>query len=225
MARMADDDLPDTARELAPPHSGVVLQFPSGSATLATGGEQLLNALHARLSAQLCEYASHYLSADDADDVVQQAFIELWRRYVAESRTPTASYEAVLYESVKFRILDFRRTRKRRGLAIIAGHYAAMLNETARRWMRPDADVERESFSKVVNAAVQHMTPRARELHVMHYNAGFTVHQIVDMTGVARSTVKTLLQRGNRVLREHLERAGYSPVVRRAARDLRENAS
>lgn len=223
MTRMADHESHSATRELAPPASAGVLRFPP-VAGLDLSGEALLEALHTRLEPQLSEFASAFVSADDADDIVQQAFVELWNRYIKEGRTPTASWESLLFESVNFRIGDFRRTRRRRSLALVAGGYARSLLGKVRVWMRPDWEFERESFNRVLDRAVDAMSPRAREIHVLHYRAGYTVSEIVDMLGVGRPTVKSMILRGNRVMREHLDRAGYSPVTRRALA-RRENPS
>lgn len=198
------------------PTAGVI-PFPVAGLPTSSKAEEVLSALYGRLSEKLAEYAAHYVSRDEADDVVQQAFVELWQRHLTDDREPKASYEAMLFQSVRFRVMDYRRTTRRRRFALDFWNYSDTLKNMARRWMEPHSAVEVDDFNKAINGALDAMPPRTRELQVLYRKAGLSVDEVAAATGLARETVRALLQRGNRILRDHLDRAGYSPESRRGA--------
>ena len=211
-----------TEHEPAPqpsePSGSQVIAFPTASLPTAAPNEELLSALYGRYAAKLTEYASQYVSRDEADDFVQRAFVDLWNRHLSDARQsrPRADYDALLFQSVRFLIMDYRRPARRRLHERLLGRYAGALQGMARRWMEPQAAVEADDFNKAINTALQAMSPRTREVQALYRKAGFSVDEIVATTGMARTSVRTLIQRGNRILRDHLDRAGYSPESRRS---------
>jgi RNA polymerase sigma factor (sigma-70 family) len=220
MARMTDRDIQATG---AAPESGV-LRFPSPAAFPATAtAEDILAALYATWWAPLCAYARKR-NPEEADDIVEDAFIELWNKHLAHGRRPAAGCEAVLMAAVRFRCADRRRESIRRELAIQAKNYATLFALTVRNWMLPSHRFDSADFARLVNEALDDMTPRCRELQWLHRDAGMTVTEIATSLQISTETVSSLLQKGNRIIRRRLEKAGYSPEGRRAAAKMREIA-
>ena len=195
--------------------SSQVIPFPTAGLPTGSPNEELLSALYGRYAGKLTEYAAQYVSRDEADDFVQRAFVDLWQRHLSGERPPKAGYDSLLFQSVRFLVMDYRRPTRRRLHQRLLDKYAGTLKSIARRWMEPDAAVETDHFNKTIKAALDDMSPRTRELQILQRKAGLTVAEICATTGLSNNSVRTLLQRGNRILRDRLDRAGYSPESRR----------
>ena len=214
MTRMADQETHTTPEPLF--STADVLSFPPRPLPVGSSGEEVFSRLYVRWFDPLVQYAADSLSVDDAEDVVQQAFQELWERYLGKDLEPDTPYEAVLFAAVRFRIFDYRRTRRRRRSLLEKYAYVGELLGVARRWMRPDARQETRELARILAAAIETLPPRMRELQVLRRRSGLEVPAIARITGTTQSCVREMLGRGNRIIREHMDRAGHSPVVRRA---------
>lgn len=205
--RMSDLRSNDSA--LADRH-GVVLPFPSLTAESDADRERLLGLLYERYSGRLLAYASNYFSEDDAEDIVQRAFCQLWDAHLKDAQAgERVQWEGLLVQMVHFRILDQMRRRQT---------FRAMLKQVRRdmrtrfhRWMSPALVAEARDAEELIEEAMKRMSPRGREVFVLQFKADMTVKEIAESLGVGYETVKELLQRANRVLRDHAFRAGYAP--------------
>jgi RNA polymerase sigma factor (sigma-70 family) len=193
---------------------GAVIQFPVASLPVGSSAEDVLSSLYVRMAEKLIEYAAQYTTRDDAEDIVQQAFVEIWQRHLSTDRTPAHSYEALLFQSVRFRIMDYRKVTKRRQL-LITEFLNYLTTLAPPKWMQASASATSDEFNKTIDAALASMTPRTREVQLLYRRAEMSVDEIVIATGLARENVRCLIQRGNRIVRDHLDRAGYSPESRR----------
>jgi len=217
MRRMVDDPLPVTTHEggRAKPTGSTVLPFPPAALTGVSTAESGLAALYANWYERLLTYASHYVPTDEAEDAVQRAFIELWNRSAGqETLDADVATAGKLFRTVRFRIMDYRNARRSRraALGVYLGDWAVRI----KGWMNPDDRLERSELATAIADAVKTMPPRVREMYAMHHEAGMSMQQLIDASGVGRAGVKALINRCNRILRDHLERAGFSPAARRS---------
>lgn len=213
MNRMAEQDLSTAPEPLLSPAG--VLAFPARPLPVGSPVEDILAGLYAAWFGQLVEYAREFVSADEAEDVVQQSFIEVWERYLKSGLQPRVPFETVLFAAIRFRVFDYRRTTKRRRFLAGRFFYVDELLDAARKWMRPDASDDAASLTMVIAKALKRLPPRTREVQVLHRRSGLDSNAIARLTGLSPSTVRVLLCRGTSVIREHLERAGYGPAARR----------
>lgn len=214
MTRMADQEQVMTREPLL--SAADVLSFPPRPLPVGSSAEQVLSKLYATWYDRLVQYATDRVSRDDAEDVVQLAFVEIWDRYLAQGNEPSDPYERVLFAAVRFRVFDFRRTVRRRRFLISKYFYIGELLDVARRWMKPEARLEVKALARAVDDAIRKLPPRMRELQVLYRRSGFDVTAICTVTDLAPTTVRDMLGKGNRIIAEHLDRAGYSPASRRA---------
>src|SRR5262245_15135231 len=98
-----------TEPDASPAQGGGVIPFPVAGLPVTSSSEEVLAAVFGTHSAKLTEYAAHYVPRDEAEDVVQAAFVELWQRHLGARQADRSSYEAALFQSVRFRIMDYRR--------------------------------------------------------------------------------------------------------------------
>jgi len=135
----------------------------------------------------------------DAEDILEDVFIEVWQRperYDA-SRSAPLSYLAVMARS---RAIDRIRAKGRRADA-----------HERHRALEPPAE-DKDAFDTAVAhekrqrawAAMDTLQPNEREVIEFFYWRGLTHAEIAAETGLPLGTVKTRIRRGLLRLREHL---------------------
>jgi RNA polymerase sigma factor (sigma-70 family) len=123
----------------------------------------------------------HTRSAADAEDAVQEIFLDLWKsasRFDPERATEPAFVAMV----ARRRLIDLARRRVRRGEEELV-----------------EADVSRPSVveeTAVVEQALGRLGPREREILVLATFDGLTQEEIAKQKGLPLGTVKTLARRG-----------------------------
>ncbi|WP_318552248.1 SigE family RNA polymerase sigma factor [Kitasatospora fiedleri] len=135
---------------------------------------------------------------DVAEDVVQDAFTELYRKY-GERMDDLDNALGYLRTSVVNGARSVLR-RRRTARAYVPPHEAdepsaedrAVLNDEHRR----------------VLAALRELTARQREVLVLRYWSDLSETQIAETLGLARGTVKSTASRALDALERHLEKAG-----------------
>lgn len=141
---------------------------------------------------------------DDAEDVVQDVFIRTYKkldRFDGRSRLGTWLYRVTLNAC-----RDHQRRRRFSQLQESIG-----LRPTAEdRWVerRPDADPERAAASGRLRADIAHalgrLTSAERDVFVLRQLNQLSIRETAEVTGRAEGTVKNLLFRALRRLRQEL---------------------
>jgi RNA polymerase sigma-70 factor (ECF subfamily) len=152
---------------------------------------ELLGSLLSTLGPALRLYARSW--CDAADDVVQEAFMQL-----ARQATMPNDPRAWLFRVVRNGALSARRraTRRRR-------HEMSAASER-RDWFesRPDARLDADRAA----AALADLPEDLRETVVAHLWGGLTFEQVADLTGTSSSTAHRRYEQGLKTLRERLEK-------------------
>ena len=138
------------------------------------------------------------LDPEDADDLVQEIFIELWKS--AERYDPTKASETTFVAMIgKRRLIDRLRRQQRRPRT---------------QEMVPDlhdaADGEHEQLEAKVELSVAQkalgvLRPQERSVVLMSAYHGMSHGQISDYTGLPLGTVKTYIRRGLMRVKEALD--------------------
>lgn len=205
---------------LTGPADSGVLPFRYADADFSWQREQILKSLQAKWAEQLVAFASTYVRRDDAEDIVQAAFISLWNNRINDPDTPAdAPFHAYLIRQVRLRALDHRRNRR----TLLERFQQALTDrvEFASRWMNPSDSFEGDSLRKTIRRGIRAMTPRCREVYELHYEADLDAGEIAATLGIAKETVRTFIKSGNAVLREHLAREGYGSGRSRSRRQVK----
>lgn len=185
-----------------------ILPFPVTAPLTAADRVRICERLHARHWGAMMRFAGSYLAEDDAEDVVQHAFIQLWHNYLLKAKlADEANWDAVIVSLVRLRTLDQLRRRKTRRKKYLL--LAAELREVAHRWMNPSDVMEARRAKRVIEDGIAKMTPRGREMFLLHFKADMSVREIAEALGVGRETAKKLLQRSNRIMRDHASIQGF----------------
>lgn len=130
-----------------------------------------------------------YVQPDsEAEDVVQEAFTELWQKAdrFDRSRASAATFIGLI---ARRRSIDWLRRKGRRP-------QAEPLPEDFDQKLTA-ADPHRRSVdSENLHAALRQLPNEIRDLFNLHFADGLTHHEIADRTGLPLGTVKTRLRRG-----------------------------
>lgn len=145
-------------------------------------------------------------STDDAEDVVQEIFIDIWKNAARfdEKLSSETTYVAMI---ARRRIIDrIRRTRRR----ISADSLEDMLAEPQ---SRDDRKVQLSVEAEQVAAVLRSLKPEQQRVLQLSIVQGLSHQEIADATGMPLGTVKTHARRGIMHAREMLGLAGNEKEV------------
>lgn len=132
-----------------------------------------------------------------AEDVVQEAFLSLWR---SEARFDRArgSVRSWVLATVRNRAIDhFRRESSRAGRDVTAEETIARLPASA----DTAAETEQREDAREVRSALRDLPPDQRQVIELAYFGGFSHTEISEMLGLPAGTVKGRMRLGLSKLR------------------------
>lgn len=141
-----------------------------------------------------------------AEDVVQEAFISLWRSGARYDRT-RGSVRSWVLRTVHNRAIDsFRRETARHGQDI----HDERLAEQMPAATTTEAQAEQRDDARRVRSALSQIPPDQRRVIELAYFGGFTHTQISEMLELPAGTVKGRMRLGLAKLRIELGAAGVA---------------
>src|SRR6478609_1561717 len=139
---------------------------------------------------------------DQASDCVQEAFFSAYRNLAGFRGGSVKSW---LHRIAINAAMDIQRARKRRPVQ----PYPELEDESWQPKAGEDVDPERIAVqaerSRVLAAAMAHITDDQRTAIVLYDVEGYDYAEIAEMTGVSLGTVKSRIHRGRLALRAILE--------------------
>lgn len=163
---------------------------------LRAGDERALEEVYRAHGPMVRSYVGRFVPRDDAEDVVQQTFFELWR---ARGRLdPTRPVAAFVLGIARNRAIDHLRRRKNVVVDV----------EQLRELVGDDGDrlVERVAWASEVRRGLGELSADQRQALEMAYFGDLTQREIAERLGVPLGTVKARMARGMRQLAEKIER-------------------
>ncbi len=147
--------------------------------------------------------------ADEAEDVVQQAFIKVFHS-ISKMREPGA-LEYWLKRIVYNTSMDTLRKRKRQAETPLDDH----MRRSSVPVRGPEGEMLLGEERELVQRALRKMTPRYRALILMREFDGMSYDEIGQVTGEPLTTVRVALFRARAQLKEQLlkvaEEVSYEP--------------
>ncbi len=148
-------------------------------------------------------YAKRIVGEDDADDVVQEAFLELWNRMDAlEVDEPPIEY--YLYKTVYSRALNHLKRYRKVDTAVIddinemrMSCYLSMIGNGER-------DMENADLKARINQAISELPDKCREIFVLSYLKDMKNSEIAQMMNVSVRTVEAHIYKALKSLRMRL---------------------
>jgi RNA polymerase sigma factor (sigma-70 family) len=156
--------------------------------------QEAIGEIYVALGGTVRSYVQGLVGQDDADDVLQRVFYEVWRhnrRY-----DPTRSLTAWVLGIARKRAID--HLRRRRVVAVAWNDLDDVAGEDGREL------AERHARRHEVRDALNRLSDEQREVLVLAYFARFTQAEIATHLDVPLGTVKARASRGLRRLAELL---------------------
>ena len=159
-----------------------------------------LERLHARLERPLYNVAFRWAwNADDASDLVQEAFVRLWRM---RKRVDMRRVEPLIY-----RILLNLAASRRRTSRVWRWVSLGALRETAATGAGPDERMLSDTRHAELRRAVEQLPEELRSVVVLCECTDLTYDRVAEILGIPPGTVGSRRHRALRLLRERLENA------------------
>ncbi len=163
-------------------------------ARLTQDRQAAIGEIYVALGSTVRSYLQRLVGHDDADDVLQRVFYEVWRhngRY-----DPSRSLAAWVLGIARKRAID--HLRRRRDMAVALDDLDHVVGEDGREL------AERHARSQEVRDALKRLPDAQREVLVLAYFGHFTQSEIATQLAVPLGTVKARSFRGLRALAELL---------------------
>ncbi|HVR30318.1 MAG TPA: sigma-70 family RNA polymerase sigma factor [Thermoanaerobaculia bacterium] len=190
--------IPDTTQGTlpAPPRDAELL------ARIAERDESALGVLYDRFAPTLLAICARILgSAGDADDVVQEVFLQVWRqasRY-DPARSSVSGWLSLIARS---RAIDRLRNRRVADRVAAESHVEDPRTDASPEGLRNVFFAERRAR---ISGALQALPAEQREVIELAFFRGLTQNEIAERTGTPLGTVKTRTLLAMKKLRKALE--------------------
>lgn len=157
-----------------------------------------MNELFQQYYAPLCRYACSYVSLGEAEELVSDVFLGVWR--ARKTISIESSVRAYFYASVRYACYRIIASRKLSALNLdeledlvdVAGSRGA------------DEDVIFQETQSFVSAVVQQLPPRCRQVFVMNRFDGLSYKEIAAIMNISEKTVENQIVKALQVMRANL---------------------
>ena len=161
-------------------------------------------ALFRRYYPSLIFYATRLVGEEEAEDVVQDVFVELWKR--KDSIEIGEQIQAFLYRAVYTRALNVLKHRN-----VEDGYCAAMeeINRRRAEFYQPDNNevirkIEDQELRKEIHDAINELPGKCKEVFKLSYLHDMKNKEIADVLGVSLRTVEAHMYKALKFLRNRL---------------------
>lgn len=126
---------------------------------------------------------------DDADDVVQEVFLELWNRMDSlDINEPTI--ESYLYKTTYSRALNFLKRYRKVDTSVIEDINELRMSCYISSMGNGEKDMENDDLKKRINQAIGELPDKCREIFVLSYLKDMKNSEIAQMLNVSVRTVE-----------------------------------
>jgi len=158
-----------------------------------------LRTLAGNHAAELTRYTTGLLGGDDASarDVVQDAFVRLWRKPPPDG----SQLRAWLFAVCRSRAIDLLRRRGRQ-----VDDDGGLIARSVAESPSPDAALAAGDTAAALFALVDTLPPRHAEVVRLKFRDDLSYAEIADVTGLTATNVGFILHTALKTLRERLSR-------------------
>jgi len=168
----------------------------SNSTSLRVGGEKEFKKLFNTHSKKLYDIACRHVSSNDAEDIVQDLFIELWEKRVTIN--VQSSWDGYLFSVLKYRIFRFLDKRNELDDALSeALHFTTD---------KKDILAFEQLYTRLIDT-VESLPEQGRAIIQKRYFENKKIQEIALEMGISTETVKTHLKRSFRIMRLQMKDA------------------
>jgi RNA polymerase sigma-70 factor len=167
--------------------------------------EQRFREIFRALYPSLSFYATRLIQDDEAEDIVQEAFMELWKR--KEDIEDESHIKAFLYRIVYTRALNVIKHR-----TVVNNHADSVKKITQFKldYYNPEANdvmgyIEGLETRKQINDAIGELPAKCREVFILSYQHDKKNKEIAEQLGISIRTVEVHLYKALKALRTRLK--------------------
>ena len=154
--------------------------------------------------AKLFFYVKGIVGEDDAQDIVEDVFVDVWRR--RDSIEFGDKIQSFLYRSAYTHSINLLRRRK------MSSGYINLMNEINTQRIEfvqsdtqnPEKDLENDDLRRILDAAISELPEKCREVFKLSYIQGMRNDEIAEITGTSVRTVEAHMYRALKYLRQRL---------------------
>lgn len=147
----------------------------------------------------LCNFVNVYLHDRVlSEEIVQDIFVYFWEN--KEKLQINSSVKSFLFSASKFKSLNLLRdTKNRERIATTISK-----NELQIAPELDDSWIDTEEFKKILNAAVEQLAPKCREIFLLSKQEGLSNKEIAERLGISVKTVENQITIALKKLRTYL---------------------
>lgn len=167
--------------------------------------------LFVRLSKPGRRFAAQHVGSDAADDVVQQAFVEVFDACFRDGEPPERPVDALFFRILRHRCVDWLRHSGRHVRAPDRQGDSGVIELPA--WVdhrNPAQVADGSMLAARVDDVIGDMPPEMQRVMTAARQVGFESRAIAEATGMKHELVKWHLKQGRERLRRQLEQDGYA---------------
>jgi RNA polymerase sigma factor (sigma-70 family) len=165
---------------------------------LAAGDDAALEECYARFGRPVLSFLRRYVGADEAEDVLQRTFLDVWRN--ASRYDPARPLSTWVFTIAHHRAVD--SLRRHRPAVVPIETLRDLVGEDGRQI------AERHAWAAEVREALDRLPDIQREALELAYFQGQTQVEIAATLGIPLGTVKARMARGMRRMAELVVREG-----------------
>ncbi len=147
------------------------------------------------------------VSSESVEDIVQELFMKVYINL--NSYDPDKSFSSWIYRIAHNETINYWRKNKRKSEMVVS-----LESDSALGNISDGRDVREEVYGKinggVVLSALEDLDEKYRNAVTMKYAEEASYREISEKLDIPIGTVGTLISRGKKMLREHLENSGFS---------------
>lgn len=159
---------------------------------------QAYEVLFRRYYQELYRFAYNYLRDQaPSEEMAQEVFLYLWeKRGNIEIKTTLKTY---LYSAIKNKCLNYIKYEIPRKHELEESHLALMVTK------QPEKEEDTELLKKHINAAIDQLPKKCRQIFILSRNAGLTYEEIAEEMEISIKTVENQMSIALKKLRESLK--------------------
>ena len=138
---------------------------------------------------------------EEAEDLSAEVFLRAWQ-HLCQRQRPVYSLRAFLYQVAKNIVIDFYRQRTQRGASVSTEQVAEVSD---RKQQQIFLQVERSLELAAVERSLRHLKDEYKDVVLLRYVEELSVGEIAQIVGKSRGTVRVMLYRALRIIRELLK--------------------
>mgnify|MGYP000030876300 CR=1 FL=1 len=167
--------------------------------------------LFRELYPRLLVYARGFVGFDNAEDVVEDVFVDLWRR--RNEIDATINLKGMLYRAVYTRSINMLRHKG------VTQNYIAMVMAFEERQEQvavdynPQEELENEDLRNMIEQAVSELPEKCQHVFRLSYMHGMKNKDIASALGMSVRTVDAHIYKALKYLRERLRNTYYSVLL------------